>query len=124
MPTAEKKRAPKPAKVQVVNAQARLRHFGDTIIKPGVNSIDADVAEAMKANPQIQKAIKQNLLAIHDAPPSTKKLAPAEAVELVEKTNDLDLLADYEAEDPRASVAKAVVDQRDSIKNPKPAQEE
>ncbi len=100
------------AEVMVRNGKPHLVHFGDVILKPGVNKVKASVAEAMAKSPHISKL---NSITISDAPPSTKKLTPDEAEELIKDTNDGDLLNEYRAEDARPEVAKAVADKKAEI---------
>jgi hypothetical protein len=105
----------KAGKVKVVNGQPKLRFFGSVMLTPGVNSVDADVAERMKKHPKFSKLVSIGKVEIGDKPPQTKTLEPAEAKKLVEDTHDPDLLDEYEAEDERPGVAKAIVDQREKI---------
>ena len=103
------------AGIQVVNAQARLVSFGDTQLKPGVNSVSAAVAAEMRKHPSIKELIAAGKLSIGDAPPTTKGLKVAEVKKLVGETHDPELLKAYVAEDARTVVAKAVDEQLKKI---------
>ena len=108
----------KAEKVQVVNGQPKLRFFGDVVLKPGVNSVDADVAERMKKHPTFSKLVSiggGKGVEIGDKPPQTKTLEPAAAKALVADTHDPELLDEFEKNDERPGVAKAIVDQREKI---------
>ena len=102
-------KAAKNDEVMVVNDQSRLVFFPGKTLRPGVNSVPVAVAEAMKKNPSMQKL---KSITISDAPRATKGLDIPEAEELVEKTNDDELLHKYQSEDGRPAVAKAIVEQR------------
>ncbi|MDK1020029.1 MAG: hypothetical protein QGD90_00135 [Candidatus Hydrogenedentes bacterium] len=116
-----KNAAPKavaPKNVMVVNNQTHLVHFHGTILRPGVNSVPAAVAEKMKAHPHIKKLCSVRngkALEITKAAPSTKELSPDEAEALVGKTNDPEILDGYRDEDARPSVAKAIADKKEAI---------
>lgn len=99
--------------VMVVNNQSHTVFFPGATLRPGVNSVPRATAAAMKKNPHIKK-IKG--VSIADAPPATKGLDIDEAVELVGKTHDDSLLHEYQSEDGRPAVAKAIADKREKLK--------
>ena len=106
---AEKKR---PRNVMVVNNQPKLIHFGSTVLKPGVNSVPEKIAKQMAAHPHIKGLVG---IEFSTDAPSTTKLEPAKAKALVAKTHDPKLLDEFEKEDERPGVAKAIAEQREAI---------
>lgn len=99
-------------KVRVDNNQSHIVFYPGGKLRPGVNSVLRAAADAMKKNPHIKKV---KGVSIADAPPSTKGLDVDEAVELVEKTHDDELLHEYRSEDDRPEVAKAIADKREKL---------
>ena len=101
--------------VQVDSNMPGSTTFEGTTIGLGVNSVDANVAAAMKAHPHYQNLIAAGKLTIHDKPIETKSKSVEDAVALVEDTHMSPLLDEIEENESRAPVVKAIRDQREKI---------
>lgn len=87
------------------------------ILKPGVNEVEASKVEAALKNPVIKWYVEQGLIVLGDgpAPETLEKLKPAEAVALVKKTVDKELLERWFDAEKRKPVLEAIEAQIDAI---------
>lgn len=105
----------------IENKEARLLsvHGAQLDLVPGLNEVTAEqLAEALKY-PTIKARIDAGTLVVVDetaAPAGTKAGTVAEAVKLIEETEDPALLEQWAAQDERKGVQEAITKRLDALK--------
>lgn len=110
----------------VHNKGKYIRHIGEVRLLPGANQLSEKESKSFKAdlaNPLNQKLVDGGEIEVvgADDKDSSDPLAginAGEAIELILDTFDISLLEEWAAVETRKTVAKAIKEQIEAIKNP------
>lgn len=110
----------------VHNKGKYIRHIGEVRLLPGANQLSEKESKSFKAdlaNPLNQKLVDDGEIEVvgADGKDSSNPLAEinaGEAIELILDTFDISLLEEWASVETRKTVAKAIKEQIEAIKNP------